>query len=142
MAATNAFKTFNEFTKRYEKFLTFEYSVISQKVFINEDGMIIQSPLTVLDAFIDSQKISIPLIDIFKQRPEHLSLYLYGFIDLWSILLHINGCKNHKEFMQANVFILDPELVDEYMKILQKNALSLNTIIKVNKDSEYHLVRK
>lgn len=139
---SNAFRTFDEFFDRYKNFLTLEYADISGRVLVTGDQITLQAPTTVLDAFVDAQKIQIPLPERYRYRPEHLSLLLYGIVDLWSILLLVNDCRNHKEFNKETIFIADPSMVKEYSNIVSKSSKFLKGVIHVKADDEFHPVLK
>lgn len=71
---------------------------------------------------LDNIKVKVKLTDVELQRyrynPKLLSYHLYNTIELWFILLKINGFITVREFNKSEIYIIHPDNLDIINKIV------------------------
>ena len=63
-------------------------------------------------------KLTEPVYEMYKFRPKFLSLKLYGYIDLWHLLLWINDMTTVTQFNKRIIYVFDPDAIDVLAKIV------------------------
>ena len=98
-------------------------------------GVLVQNPTTMFDQFQDffeGRTVLVPLLEKHRFRPEHLSLELYGTVDLWHVLLKINNCLNHTHFDFPEVRIVSPDSVRDLADLMGNVERPRDVVIEDN----------
>ena len=59
-----------------------------------------------------------PVYNVYKYRPKFLSLKLYGYIDLWHLILWVNDMTTVTQFNKRIIYVYDPEALHVLANIL------------------------
>lgn len=111
-----------------------EFSFASTSILTNIDGIIYPSS-NILDKYkeiILENCIEVTLSDEdlanYRYNPKALSLKLYKSIDLWFLLLNINGILSVSDFTKRTIKIYDPKKMNILNKILivEKSRIDSN----------------
>jgi hypothetical protein len=111
------------------------YTNVSQKINVIEkksQSIEIISPLTIFDIYypiIEEFLLEIELFENFYYKPEHLCYYLYNTTSLWWLILQINNCLSHKDFIMKKVKIFNPNKLIELENFLNKHKKLKDTVI-------------
>lgn len=71
------------------------------------------------------------LFDVYKYRPKYLSLKLYGYIDLWHLILWVNDMTTVTQFNKKIIYVFDPDAIH-----ILANILNIEKELLKNKGKE------
>lgn len=98
---------------KFDDFLVPQMNLLFEKY----RGVILESCIKVT--------LSEEVLAAYMYRPKYLSLKLYGYTDLWHLLLWINNMTTATQFNKSIIYVFDPDGIDMLEKIinLERQAL-------------------
>lgn len=69
--------------------------------------------------------LSDALYDVYRYRPKYLSLKLYGYTDLWHLILWINNMTSMTQFDKKIIYVYDPDALEIIEKIISMEQAQL-----------------
>lgn len=75
-------------------------------------------------------RANVELVDLpknFYYRPEYLCYEYYKTTDLWYLILFVNNMTSPSEFIKEKVYIVKPEFIDTFIKIIEKEKKMINS---------------
>ena len=70
--------------------------------------------------------LSEELFNVYQYRPKYLSLKLYGYTDLWHLILWINDMTSVTQFNKKIIYVYDPDALDVLDRIISLEQAELD----------------